>query len=156
MSSEAGGRVVDFLHERDIQVDVFSIGEEGATARGAADALGVPLHRIVKSLLFIADEEPVLVLVSGDRRADSQRLTQLLNAGQVTIASAKQVRKWTGFPPGAVPPLGHRKRLPTWIDARLTREPLVYASAGAKDRILAIAPQDLVAISSAQVAELVE
>jgi prolyl-tRNA editing enzyme YbaK/EbsC (Cys-tRNA(Pro) deacylase) len=122
----------------------------------AADALDTALGSIVKSLLFLADGEPVLVLVAGDRRADPGKLKRLLGARRVTIADAERVRQETGFSIGGVPPIGHRQALPTWLDASLARFETVYAAAGHPHAVFPVAFDTLVRIAGGQVADVTE
>lgn len=133
-----------------------SVRASGSTAVEAARSLGVELGAIVKSLLFLADDAPVLVLVAGDRRADSRRLEQLLGARRVKIASPERVTEETGYPPGAVPPLGHVRPLPVWIDGALAAHPTVYASGGASDLLIALAFEDLLRATGGRVVEVSE
>jgi prolyl-tRNA editing enzyme YbaK/EbsC (Cys-tRNA(Pro) deacylase) len=110
---------------------VVELAATARTAQDAAAALGVPVGAIVKSLVFTIGGEPVLALVAGDRRCRGDALPAALGlAGQVERASAEQVRAVTGFAIGGVPPIGHRGRLPTVIDAGLGRFPVLYAAAG--------------------------
>jgi len=146
--------VQEFLEEHGVRSTLHPVDERGARAQGAAEALGVSLPQIVKSLLFIADGKPVLVLVPGDRRADVQRLKDHLNAQSVRIANRERVEQETGFGVGAVPPVGHARPIPTWLDERLMAHETVYTSAGAKDRLLAIAPTDLLRVSDGQIADI--
>ncbi len=116
---------------------------EAARADQAARSLGVEPGAVVKSLLFLADGEPVLILVGGDRRADPKRLRQALKARRVMIAPPERVTEETGYPPGAVPPVGHPRPLPTWIDEDLSAHPTVYVSGGAQNVMIALSFSDL-------------
>jgi prolyl-tRNA editing enzyme YbaK/EbsC (Cys-tRNA(Pro) deacylase) len=80
-----------------------------STAEAAAAAVDAPLGSIVKSLIFLADGLPLLVLVAGDRRADIKQLrAQLgLSKRQLRIAQPEEVLSHTGFEVGGVPPVGH-------------------------------------------------
>jgi prolyl-tRNA editing enzyme YbaK/EbsC (Cys-tRNA(Pro) deacylase) len=93
--------------------------------------------RIVKSLVFLRDDEPVLVLCAGDRRVDAERLSLL-------PASPDRVREATGFSIGGVPPLGHDVELQTIIDESLLRFPVVWAAAGTPHDVFAVATQTLI------------
>jgi len=126
------------------------------TAQQAADAIGTELGSIVKSLVFLADGRPIIVLVAGDRRADPARLKALLRARRVMIADADQVRQATGFAIGGVPPIGHRTALPIWIDRSLSRFETVYAAAGGPRAVFPIAFSKLVALTEGLVADLTE
>ncbi|MBN1177810.1 MAG: YbaK/EbsC family protein [Anaerolineae bacterium] len=125
-----------------------------ARADQAAESLGVTLGAVVKSLLFLADGAPALVLVGGDRRVDTRRLKGLLGARRVMIASAERVTAETGYPPGAVPPVGCVAPLPVWIDAGLAQHATVYVSGGAVDEMIALAFEDLRRATGGQIADV--
>ena len=145
-------RVEEALRARNVGYQRVRAG--GARADQAARALGVEPGAVVKSLLFLADGEPALVLVGGDRRADPKRLRELLGARRVMIAPPERVEAETGFPPGAVPPVGHPRPLPTWIDEDLGRHATLYASGGAPDVMVALAFDDLVRATGGRVAQI--
>jgi len=149
-------RVQASLEANGLEIDIVMLEESARTAQLAADALGTPLGSIVKSLLFLADGEPVLVLVAGDRRADPGKLKGLLGARRVMIANAEQVKESTGFSIGGVPPVGHSQPLPTWIDESLTRFETVYAAAGHPCAVFPILFEELALITGGQVADVTE
>ena len=147
-------RVRAALEAAGLDANIVELQESARTAQLAADALGAALGSIVKSLLFLADGEPVLVLVAGDRRADPARLKELLEARRVMIADAERVRSETGFSIGGVPPIGHRRPLPTWIDSSLGRFETVYAAAGHPRAVFSIPFETLVHITSGRVDDI--
>jgi len=85
---------------------------------------------IVKSLIFAADGNPVLVLASGDHQVDTEAVARLLGAGQVRRADADLVRAASGFPIGGVPPLAHPEPLTTIVDRHLESFAVLWAAAG--------------------------
>lgn len=139
---------------------VVTLPASARTAQMAADALSqhlntaVPVGAIVKSLVFVADAQPVLVLVAGDRRGDPGKLKAILSASQVTIASPEIVRSASGYAIGGVPPIGHATRLPTLIDASLSRFETVYASAGHPNAVFPILFTQLLGITSGRLADV--
>jgi prolyl-tRNA editing enzyme YbaK/EbsC (Cys-tRNA(Pro) deacylase) len=96
----------------------------------------------------------VLVLVAGDRRADPAKLKELLGARRVMIADAERVKRETGFTIGGVPPVGHLRALPTWVDESLGRFKTVYAAAGHPHAVFPISFAALVRLTSGQVADI--
>jgi len=134
------------------QIPYCRIRARAARAAQAARSLGVEPGAIVKSLLFLADGNPVMILVSGDRRADPQRLQSLLGARRVMIATPERVAQETGYPVGAVPPVGHARPLPAWVDAALAHHATVYVSGGAVDEMVELAFEDLLRATGGQVA----
>lgn len=123
-------RVAAALEERGADAEVRELVASTRTAEEAAAALDVPVGAIVKSLVFLADGAPVLVLASGDHRVDTARVATVLGAVHVTRADADAVRAATGFPIGGVPPLGHPAPLPTVLDRHLASYPVLWAAAG--------------------------
>lgn len=130
------------------------ISVEAARAHQAAQGLGVEPGAIVKSLVFLLDGRPALVLVGGDRRVDPQRLKSITGARRVMIAPRERVVEATGYPPGAVPPVGHPAPLPVWIDVGLAKHKTVYASGGAIDVMMALSFEDLSRATGGRLVEL--
>jgi prolyl-tRNA editing enzyme YbaK/EbsC (Cys-tRNA(Pro) deacylase) len=149
-------RVQAALKAAGLDTSIVKLQESARTAQLAADALDTALGSIVKSLLFLADGEPVLVLVAGDRRADPTKLRGLLEARRVKIADAERVRRETGFSIGGVPPIGYSQPLPTWIDESLGRFETVYAAAGHPQAVFPVAFEALVRITGGHMADLTE
>jgi prolyl-tRNA editing enzyme YbaK/EbsC (Cys-tRNA(Pro) deacylase) len=149
-------RVQAALKTAGLEIDTVTLQKSARTAQLAADALGVPLGSIVKSLLFLADGEPALVLVAGDRRADPAKLKKLLGARRVMIADAERVKQETGFSIGGVPPVGHQQPLSTWIDSSLARFETVYAAAGHPRTVFPIPLETLVQITDGHVTDVTE
>lgn len=148
-------RVQAALKEAGLAIDVIELEDSARTAQLAADAIGAPLGSIVKSLVFLADEEPVLVLVAGDHRADTERLKETLGVCEVSIAPAERVREETGFSIGGVPPIGHGRSIATVIDRSLSRFETVYAAAGHPHAVFPISYEALVRVTGGRVADLV-
>lgn len=149
-------RVQATLCELGVEIEVRELDASTRTAQEAADAIGTELGSIVKSLVFLADGQPVIALVAGDRRADSAHLKVLLGARHVMIADADQVRQATGYAIGGVPPVGHKTALPVWIDRSLSRFETVYAAAGGPRAIFPISYFRLVELTGGNVADLTE
>ncbi len=147
-------RVREYLKHCGLTIEVMELAESTRTAALAAEAVGSPLGSIVKSLVFLADGKPVLVLVAGDKRADHRKLEKILKAKQVMIADADQVREATGFAIGGVPPVAHRTKLPTLIDKNLGRFETLYAAAGSPRAVFPISYEALVEITEGQLADV--
>jgi prolyl-tRNA editing enzyme YbaK/EbsC (Cys-tRNA(Pro) deacylase) len=141
------------LAERGIAVEPREMDESTHTAQQAADALGCSVAAIVKSLLFFAGDEPVLVLASGPNRVDTALLEAIL-AAPVVIADAKAVKKVTGSSIGGVPPLGHPTALRTVMDETLLDLPVVWAAAASATSVFSIEPLRLAELTGATVARV--
>jgi prolyl-tRNA editing enzyme YbaK/EbsC (Cys-tRNA(Pro) deacylase) len=138
----------------DIQVRRFE--RSTRTAPEAAAAVGCELGAIVKSLCFLVDDRPVLVLAAGDRRVDSKALRRIYGVSKrkVRIAGPQRVEAETGFSVGGVAPLAHPRPLPTLIDRSLSRFEIVYAAAGSANSIFPIPYETLVAVTQGEVHDL--
>jgi prolyl-tRNA editing enzyme YbaK/EbsC (Cys-tRNA(Pro) deacylase) len=130
-------RLADRLRERGLHIEVRTLSNSARTAALAAAALDVEVGQIVKSLVFLRDEDPVLVLCAGDRRVDADRLG-------LRPAPADRVREVTGFSIGGVPPLGHDLELATTVDASLQRFEVVWAAAGTPHDVFAVPTSELI------------
>lgn len=117
------------------------------TAQQAADALGCQLGQIVKSLIFQADGEIVLVLTSGSNRVDEKRAAPLFGVSKLGRANPDEVRAATGFAIGGVPPCGHPAPLRAVIDEDLMQWDTIWAAAGAPDAVFALTPSELVRVT---------
>lgn len=142
-------------------LDAGSIRElpaDTGTAEAAARAVNAPLGSIVKSLVFLNERTPLLVLVAGDQRADVKRMRAILGLSkrQLRIAQPAQVLELTGFEVGGVPPLGHRVPLRTLVDRTLGRFDEVWAAAGTPHAVFPIELGQLVALANGEVLDLIE
>jgi prolyl-tRNA editing enzyme YbaK/EbsC (Cys-tRNA(Pro) deacylase) len=152
-------RVRQALVDAGVDADqVRELPADTSTAEAAAQAVGAPLGSIVKSLIFLADGAPMLVLVSGDQRADVRRLrAQLgLSKRRLRIAQPAEVLEHTGFEVGGVPPVGHENPLRTLVDRTLSRFETVWAAAGNAHAVFPIAYGQLVTLTGGEVMDLVE
>jgi prolyl-tRNA editing enzyme YbaK/EbsC (Cys-tRNA(Pro) deacylase) len=139
-----------------LAIDVAVFPDGTRTAADAAAAVGCEVAQIVKSLVFMADERPVLALVAGSNRLDTSRLGAAAGASGVRQATADEVRAATSYAVGGVPPFGHPAPIPTWVDHDLLDHEVVWAAAGTPRHVFAIDPGELVAATGAVPADLAE
>jgi prolyl-tRNA editing enzyme YbaK/EbsC (Cys-tRNA(Pro) deacylase) len=118
------------------------------TAQEAADAIGCPVARIAKSLLFRSERtaHPVLVVACGTNQVDVAKLATRLGE-PIGKADASYVREQTGYAIGGVPPFAHLRAIETYLDLDLFRHETVWAAAGSPFSVFEIAPHDLERIS---------
>jgi Cys-tRNA(Pro) deacylase len=147
-------RVGEALRARGVPSEIREFPQSTRTAADAAAAIGTTVGQIVKSLVFLSDGRPVLVLASGANRVDLIKLATASGAHAVQRASAAEVRRVTGFSIGGVPPVGHATPLAAYIDRDLLRYDVVYASAGTPTAVFAIDPRSLQALTDAVAADL--
>lgn len=148
--------VREYVRKLGLEIQVLEATEGTATAPEAAAAAGCELGAIVKSLLFLIDGAPVLVLVAGDQKADQRKLGRLFGVGKkrVRIADAETVQRVTGYPVGGVPPVGHLASLPVIIDQTLERFETVWAAAGDPDAIFPMDTHLLIEITGGRVEDI--
>ena len=146
-------RVVDALHAAGIDAEIVKLSDSTRTAEEAAAAIGTSVPKIVKSLVFLADGAPIIALVSGSNRLDTDRLGAALGR-TISRADAATVRAATGFAIGGVPPLGHTTELDVLIDRDLLQYDVVWAAAGTPHAVFPIAPDALVSATNGRVIDL--
>jgi Cys-tRNA(Pro) deacylase len=132
---------------------VVELPADTSTAVLAAEALGTTVPAIVKSLLFLAGGEPLLVLASGNRRVDGRALARELGVKKVRMATPEDCVALAGYAVGGIPPVAHRQPLRTLFDRHLLEHEVVYAAAGAYNAVFAIAPSRLQALTDAQITD---
>ena len=111
------------------------------------------MAQIAKTLVFLADGDPVLVIASGADRLDEARLARQLGA-TISRADAEAVRAATGFPIGGVPAVGHPAPLRTVIDAALLEHEEIWSAAGTPNAVYPTTPAELIRLTGAQVVDV--
>lgn len=137
-------------------VDVRRFPEGTKTAPDAARAIGCEVGQIVKSLVFVADGEPVLALTSGSNRVDVDRLATLAGASAARRADPEEARAATGFGVGGTPPFGHPEPIRTFLDPDLLTFEEVWAAAGTPDAVFRTTAAELQRTTAAEVVDLKE
>ena len=132
------------------------LDDAARTAQQAADALGIALGQIAKSIIFRrkSDEAAVLVIASGDRRVDEKKVDALV--GKTGRADAEFVKARTGFSIGGVSPVGHATPPVTLIDRELFRFDVIWAAAGHPHGVFPLSPDDLVRLTGAPVHDVTQ
>lgn len=126
-----------------LEIEVHEFPEGTKTAADAANAIGCDVSAIVKSLVFTVDDEPVIALVPGDRRLDTDKLSAVAGGGRVRRAPLDVVREATGFAAGGTPPIGHTRPLAVFADEGLRRNEVVWAAGGTPTTVFPITIGDL-------------
>lgn len=124
-----------------------------STAEQAAEAVGCGVAQIVKSLVFVAGDELLLLLVSGANRVNEEKVA-VLAGGPVRKATAKEVEARTGFRIGVVPPVGHTAAVRVFLDRDLMDHQVVWSASGVHNRVFPIAPVMLSAAAGATIVDL--
>ena len=147
-------RVVDAAALLGLDIEPRTFPDGTRTAQEAADAIGVELGQIVKSLIFGVDGEVVLAYVSGSNQLDESKLAVAAGGAMCQRVDAEVVRSTTGFPIGGVPPFGHTTPLRIFIDPDLLQYDEVWAAAGTWHDVFGIDPHKLVGASGGVVIDL--
>jgi len=146
-------RVKKFLSPfPDLKIILFD--QSTHTSELAAEALGVIPAQIAKTLVFLADAEPLLVVTCGDKKINTKKLGKVVGAKKVRFADAQTVMDATGFPPGGVSPIGLVNDVPLYLDQSLWDYKIVYAAAGTANSALPVSPDRLCEITGAQVIDV--
>ena len=148
-------RVAAFLRAAAAEARIEEFGAETATAVDAARAAGCDVSEIVKSLIVLCDERPVLVLVPGDRRGDTAKIALAAGAGKARVAHAREVPVLTGFAPGAVAPFPLQRVDRALIDRVLLAEDELWVGAGSTRHMAVLPTRELVRLTKAAPADLV-
>jgi prolyl-tRNA editing enzyme YbaK/EbsC (Cys-tRNA(Pro) deacylase) len=136
--------------------EVVELPDSTRTSAEAAEAIGVAVGQIAKSLVFLADDEPVLAVLSGVDRLDTERLRRHVGAAHVARADAARVRDATGFPIGGVSPVAHGGTLRVVLDEALAAYPVIWAAGGTPNAVFPTTFAELVAITGAETADIRE
>lgn len=146
------------LESLGLTIEIQTFEQSTRTAQEAAAALGAPLGSIVKSLCFLVDDQPAVILTAGDKRVDDRKLGAMYGVGRkkVKIADAQTTIDITGYAPGGVPPVGHRRPIPILIDETLGRYEIVYAAAGSVNTIFPVPYTTLMKVTKGKVVDVVK
>ncbi len=122
-------KVQDYLNTLGLKLEVLELAESTRTAQEAANAAGVEIGQIVKSLVFRSGDEVILILVSGKNQMDIKKVNQVIGK-TISKADADYVKEKTGYSIGGVPPVAHTSPIETYIDQDLLKYTEVWAAAG--------------------------
>lgn len=147
-----------FIDTHHLAAVILPMAVHTATVDDAAAALGVDADLIIKSLVFMADSTPILVVNNGQARVDRKKLADCLgiNRKRVKFATAGQALETTGYVVGSMPPFGHRKPLKTLVDTATTGLDTVYGGGGGIDAMMRLSPSELIRVSRAEVVDISE
>jgi prolyl-tRNA editing enzyme YbaK/EbsC (Cys-tRNA(Pro) deacylase)/uncharacterized protein YqcC (DUF446 family) len=152
-----------FMNAHAIQGEILRLDAPTPTVETAAQAAGVRLEQIVKSVLFLVEDipgadpyQPVLAIACGTAYVEQRAIAAHFAVGRkrVKLASPDQVCSMTGYEVGALPPFGHCQPLPTLLDRRVLDLPVVYAGGGADNALVRLDPQEILRVTGATVIDL--
>jgi prolyl-tRNA editing enzyme YbaK/EbsC (Cys-tRNA(Pro) deacylase) len=147
-------KVVKAAQELGLQVDVRTLDQPTRTVSEAASAVGCSDAQIAKTLVFIADGDPVLVVASGAHRVDPEALCEIFDVAEVRQATPDEVRVATGYPVGGVSPLGCG--IPIAFDEALLQFDKVFVAGGDGNTLFEVEPRTLADAIHAKIARVAD
>ena len=152
MSSEDLRR---YLRKMGVDARILTFERHTMTVEAAERRLGVSRERIIKTIVFIDDKgNPVLGIVSGDKKVSSRKLARACGAREVRIARPSVVKELTGYEVGAMPPVAHKKPMRVFIDPKVMSFERVYGGGGAINALLEIRPEDIKRLTNAEIVDI--
>jgi prolyl-tRNA editing enzyme YbaK/EbsC (Cys-tRNA(Pro) deacylase) len=142
-------RVAECARELGLRVQVQRLASSTRTVKDAALAVGCEEAEIAKSIVFVADGDPVVCVASGRHRIDTDRLAEALDVAEVRQAAPDEVRAATGYAVGGVPPFGHD--VPVLFDEALLQHERIWAAAGDPHSVFEVDPHELARCVGARV-----
>jgi prolyl-tRNA editing enzyme YbaK/EbsC (Cys-tRNA(Pro) deacylase) len=157
MLSPSAQKVQEALLSKGFEFKVIEFTESTRTAHEAAERAGCKLGQIVKSMIFkgLTTSKPILVLTSGSNRVD-ERLISDYTGEPIDRADAVFVRATTGFAIGGVPPIGHIKKMETYLDVDIMQYTTIWAAGGTPNAVFELTPEALQMMTGAKVVEVKE
>ena len=145
-----------YLEANGLQAQLIQLKDEVRTVDQAAQALGVTPNHIIKSLLFVADERPLLVITLGPDRVNPVILERILGLehGRLKLATPDQVLSLSGYAVGTVPPMALAQTMDVVIDQSIMSLDQVFAGGGSSSALLRIAPEELVEHSGGKLIDM--
>lgn len=147
-----------FMQQNSIPGEILYLSTPTPTVETAALAVGTTTDQIVKSILFLVDDRPLLAINGGTAYIERRAIANLYQVGKkrVKLASPEEVVRIAGYEVGVMPPFGHRIQLPTLLDRRVLEQPVVYGGGGAENALVRLQPQDIARVTNARVLDLQE
>jgi len=133
----------------------FKIHDKKTTVHtaDAAAATGIPLNRITKSLVCLAGSGGIVAIIPGDNKLDVRKLSQLVNKN-VRVCPFNQSHDYSGYDPGATPPVHYKNVEKVFFDKKLLEYDTVFGGGGSRKKLIEMKPKDIVRLNNATVAEI--
>jgi prolyl-tRNA editing enzyme YbaK/EbsC (Cys-tRNA(Pro) deacylase) len=147
-------KVIQAARELGLEVKVQTLESPTRTVAEAAAAVGCAAPQIAKTLVFVADGDPVLVVASGAHRVDPDLLAEVFDVAEIRQATPEEVRVATGYPIGGVSPLGCH--LPIAFDETLLDYDCVFAAGGDGNTLFQVNPRTLADALHARIVQVAE
>lgn len=146
--------LIAYLKAHGVHYD-FVVKSTTHHAADASRATGIPLSRIVKSIVFAApDGSLILAVVRADHMVSRHKLAASAGLRRVETAPDSLAEKATGYPTGGIPPVGHRRRLPVYVDSAVAGTERVWCGGGTRTKLVELSTADIVSLSGATVCDI--
>ncbi len=129
-----------FLQENEIEGYIVEFDKP---VMSSEDARKLTSGKVVKSILLISDKGPILCILEGEKKIDFEKVKKLIDAKNIRLAKAKEVREITGYDIGALPPFAHNQKILTIIDRAVFNYEEIYCGGGSHYSLLKIHSQTL-------------
>lgn len=145
-----------YMVDRFVSGEILYLDVPTPTVETAARAVNASVDQIIKSILFMVDEQPVLAIANGNTMIRQRAIGAVYGVSKkkVRLASPEEVLVLSGYEVGAMPPFGHRQPFPTLMDQRVLDIPEAYAGGGAENVLLRVNPQEILKVTGARVLDL--
>jgi Cys-tRNA(Pro) deacylase len=146
-----------YLEKMGVTARFFNFEEHTMTVDAAANRLGVSREKIIKSIVFIDDAGlPILGIVTGDKRVSEKKLAASCEGKKVRRVNSAQVKEFTGYDVGAVPPVGHKMQIRAFIDEKVMTFDKVIGGGGEINKLLEISPAEIKRLTMGEVKDISE
>ncbi len=146
-----------YLRKEGVNARILTFKKHTMTVEDAERQLGIGRERIIKSMLFVDEKGvPMVGIVTGNKKVSEEKLMEVSGALRVKIARPSAVKSLTGYDVGALPPVGHKRTVRTFIDPKVMNFDKVYGGGGAVNALLEIDPQDIKRLTNAEVMNISE
>ncbi len=121
----------------------------------AASASGLSLDEIAKTIVFVTDDiGPIVGIIQGSKSISRHKLEKCSGSKQVRLAPDNVAMNVTGYPTGGIPPVGHRRKMPVFIDAAVMAHEYIWCGGGSRQKLVKLKTADILALSEGKVCDL--
>ena len=146
----------EYLEKNNIWYRIIEKEETVHTA-DAASKTGIPLNKITKSLVCLTDNNIAIVsIIPGDKKLSLKKVARILGVKKVRLCPFEKAHKYSGYPPGATPPLHYQNIEKVIIDEKLMEYKTIFGGGGSRKKLLEIKPKDVVGLNNAIVADIAQ
>ncbi|MEM3755103.1 MAG: YbaK/EbsC family protein, partial [Candidatus Bathyarchaeia archaeon] len=145
----------EFIQKSNTEAKILVFESPTITVEDAEKQLKVSKERIIKSILFVDENgKPILAIVTGDKNVDEEKLKNACKSKNIKIARPRAVKNLTGYEVGAMPPIGFKKPIRTFIDPKVFLHERVYGGGSSINALLEIKPQDIKKLTNGEVIDI--